>query len=209
MKEQRLHMVRDQLVRRGIADQKVLDVLQITPRHLFVPDHLRDLAYSDGPLPIGYNQTISQPYIVAFMTEMLNVESHHTVLEIGTGCGYQTAVLSQLAEKVVSVEIVPKLASEAKLRLQNLGYDNVDVNCADGKQGWKPDAPYDRIIVTASPEAIPTPLINQLNINGKMILPVGSSVHHQELQLVLKNEQGEIDIRRSLPVRFVPLVDKS
>lgn len=199
-------MIQDQLIRRGIVDQNVLDAFQAAPRHLFVPDHLRDLSYSDGPLPIGHDQTISQPYIVAFMTERLDIKPHHTVLEIGTGCGYQTAILSLLAKKVVSIEIVPELASEAKLRLQNLGYQNAKVHCANGKHGWEPDAPYDRIMVTASPKNIPQPLIDQLGKSGKMILPVGSSVFNQELQLLLKNKQGEIDIRPSLPVRFVPLV---
>ncbi len=202
-------MVQDQLVKRGLSDQNIIDVFLNTPRHLFVSEPLTDLAYDDGPLPIGYGQTISQPYIVAFMTEQLRVKPHQIVLEIGTGCGYQTAILSQLVEKVVSIEVVPELASEAQQRLWNLGYENIETHCANGLFGWKSDAPYDRIMVTAAPKSLPQPLIDQLKPGGRMILPIGSSVFNQRLKILTKTEDGSIDICPSLPVRFVPLVDKS
>lgn len=206
MKQQRLQMVQKQLVDRGIADVRVLDALKTVPRHKFIPEPFRDVAYTDGPLPIGHNQTISQPYIVAFMTELLNIESHHTILEIGTGCGYQTAILSCLAKKIISVEVVPELSESSMNRLSSLGYKNIEVHCSDGSEGWEQNAPYQRIMVTASPKSIPEALLDQLDIDGRMIIPVGKSVFRQELKIVTKNKKGHIDIRPSLPVRFVPLV---
>jgi len=206
MKQERLNMVENQLIRRGITDKDVLRAMEMIPRHKFIPEHFQDLAYTDSPLPIGHDQTISQPYIVAYMTELLNIESHHSILEIGTGCGYQTAILSCLAKKIISVEVVPELSKSAINRLSSLGYKNIEVHCSDGSEGWGQGAPYDRIMVTASPKSIPKALLEQLVVNGWMVIPVGKSVFSQELKIVTKDAKGKIDIRPSLPVRFVPLV---
>lgn len=204
--QQRLQMVEDQIRRRGIADKRVLNAMATVPRHLFVDKLERRLAYFDGPLPIGHGQTISQPYIVAFMTDELQVESHHTVLEIGTGCGYQAAVLSMLAKEVISLEYVAKLATSASKRLNALGYNNIKVCAANGLNGWKENAPYDRIIGTAAPTSMPDKLIDQLALQGRMIIPVGGSVFDQSLYIITKNKKGKVKINRSLPVRFVPMV---
>jgi protein-L-isoaspartate(D-aspartate) O-methyltransferase len=199
------HMIKNQLVRRDIADKKVLEAIEKVPRHLFVGKVQRPFAYGDNPLPIGHGQTISQPYIVAFMTEMLNVQSHHTVLEIGTGCGYQAAILSLLVKKVISLEIVKALANSTKKRLKKLNYQNIDVFCFNGKKGWVNDAPYDRIITTAAPTQVPDALIEQLAPNGQMVIPVGPDVNHQYLHIITKN-RGFIQTKQSLPVRFVPMI---
>ncbi len=203
----RLQMMEDQIRRRGISDKRVLSAMATVPRHLFVEKHQQQLAYFDGPLPIGQGQTISQPYIVAFMTEELQVQTPHTVLEIGTGCGYQTAVLSMLAKKVISLECVAKLAETARKRLDELGYDNIQVYNQNGMDGREENAPYDRIIGTAAPTSIPKKLIEQLAPHGRMIIPVGASIFDQSLFIITKNKKGKVKIKRSLPVRFVPMVD--
>ena len=200
------HMIKNQLVRRDIADKKVLEAIEKVPRHLFVNKVQRPFAYDDNPLPIGHRQTISQPYIVAFMTEMLNVQSHHTVLEIGTGCGYQAAILSLLVKKVISLEIVKPLANSTKKRLKELNYQNIEVFCFNGKKGWINEAPYDRIITTAAPTQVPNALIEQLAPNGQMVIPVGPDVNHQYLNIITKDKRGFIQTKQSLPVRFVPMI---
>lgn len=200
-------MVEDQIRRRGISDKRVLHAMATVQRHLFVDKYEKQLAYFDGPLPIGHGQTISQPYIVAFMTDELQIESNHTVLEIGTGCGYQAAIISMLAKEVVSLEYVAKLAKSARKRLNDLGYKNIKVHNANGINGWEENAPYDRIIGTAAPASIPDKLIEQLAPQGRMIIPVGGSIFDQSLFIITKNTKGKVKIRRSLPVRFVPMVD--
>jgi len=204
--QQRLQMVEDQVRHRGISDKRVLHAMETVPRHLFVDEPQQQLAYFDGPLPIGHRQTISQPYIVAFMTEELQIESHHSVLEIGTGCGYQSAVLSLLAKDVISLEFVAKLANDARKRLIDLGYGNIQVHNANGIAGWNENAPYDRIIGTAAPTSMPDKLIEQLALQGRMIIPVGDSVFNQSIYIITKNKNGKIKIKRSLGVRFVPMV---
>jgi len=205
--QQRSKMVENQIRRRGITDKNVLNAMATVPRHLFVDKKNQRFAYIDGPLLIGYDQTISQPYIVAFMTDELKLKPHHKVLEIGTGCGYQTAVLSLLAGTIISLEFVKSLADSAKRRLNKLGYANIAVHNYNGLKGWKDDAPYDRIIGTAAPPSIPDNLIDQLAPNGIMILPVGGSIFDQSLFIVKKNNRGKVSIKRSLGVRFVPMVD--
>lgn len=205
--QHRIQMVEDQIRRRGISDKRVLHAMATVLRHLFVDRHERQLSYFDGPLPIGHGQTISQPYIVAFMTDELQIESHHTVLEIGTGCGYQSAILSMLAKEVISLEYVAKLAKSAKERLSELGYDNIQVYNKNGMDGWIENAPYNRIIGTAAPTSMPNKLIEQLAPQGRMIIPVGASVFNQSLYIITKNKNGVVKIKRSLPVRFVPMVD--
>ncbi len=196
-------MVEKQLIARSIKDQKVLESMRDTPRHLFVPQSYRHLAYQDGPLPIGHDQTISQPYIVAIMTELLQLTGTEKVLEIGTGSGYQAAVLSPLCAQVYTIEIVEPLADQSRVLLKKMGYQNVEVKWGDGYQGWPEQAPFDRIIVTAAPPKIPEALIDQLAIGGRMVLPVGK--HYQELILVTKNEK-RITRKEIFPVRFVPMV---
>ena len=205
--QQRLQMVEDQIRRRGISDKRVLNAMATVPRHLFVEKHQQQLAYFDGPLPIGHGQTISQPYIVAYMTEELRIQTHHTVLEIGTGCGYQSAILSMLAKEIISLEFVAKLAETSRKRLGKLGYDNIQVYNANGIDGWEENAPYDRIIGTAAPTSMPNNLIEQLALQGRMIIPVGGSIFNQSLFIIIKNKRGNVKIKRSLPVRFVPMVD--
>ena len=204
--QQRLQMVADQIQRRGISDKRVLRTMKTVPRHLFVDEPHKQLAYYDGPLPIEHGQTISQPYIVAFMTDELQIESQHTILEIGTGCGYQAAVLSMLAKEIISLEFVAKLANDARKRLIDLGYSNIQVHNANGITGWKENAPYDRIIGTAAPTSMPDKLIEQLAPQGRMIIPVGDSVFNQSLYIITKNKKGKVKINRSLGVRFVPMV---
>ena len=204
--QRRLQMVEDQMRRRGISDKRVLNAMGTVQRHLFVEKHQQQLAYFDGPLPIGHEQTISQPYIVAFMTEELRIQAHHAVLEIGTGCGYQSAILSMLAKKVVSLENVDKLAKTARKRLYEQGYDNIQVYNVNGFDGWTENAPYDRIIGTAAPTTMPDKLIEQLSPQGRMIIPIGS-MFNQSLFIITKNKKGTVKIKRSLPVRFVPMID--
>ncbi len=181
--------------------QALLDV----PRHLFVPPALRTAAYENRPLPIGYGQTISQPYIVALMTELLEPKPEHTVLEVGTGSGYQAAVLARLVKQVYTIEIIEPLAEQARLRLKEQGYANVEVRVGDGYYGLKEHAPFDGIVVTAAASHIPPPLVEQLKPGGKMVIPVGGQFLVQSLMLVEKNLQGEVLTRQLLPVSFVPL----
>jgi len=196
-------MVLEQIERRGIKDKNVLEAMKKVPRHLFVPEEYINEAYEDYPLPIGEGQTISQPYIVAKMTELLEIKKGEKVLEIGTGSGYQAAVLAEVGAKVYTIEILPKLAEKAKKTLSSLGYENVTVLVGDGFKGYIQEAPYDKIIVTAAPEKIPQPLIEQLKVGGKLVIPVGK--YDQELKVVTKKEEGII-VESVLPVRFVPMV---
>jgi len=204
----RKDMVKNQLRQRGILDDRVLDVMGDVPRHLFVAEDLWNEAYMDGPLPIGFDQTISQPYIVAFMTEVLKVEQQHSVLEIGTGCGYQSAVLSSLAKHVISLERIKELAESAKRRLRKLDYSNVDVVHGNGWNGYIQKAPFDRIIVTAGANKIPKALLGQLANGGIMIIPVGKIMFSQTLRIISKDSNGNVTKQTSLPVRFVRLVNK-
>ena len=198
-------MVEEQMRSRGIADPRVLAAMLKVPRHQFVPRDEQHAAYEDRPLPIGFGQTISQPYIVAFMTEALALAPSDTVLEIGTGSGYQAAVLAELAGEVYTIEIVPELAERARRTLAALGYDHVTVRHGDGYAGWPERAPFTRIIVTAAPEALPQALVDQLAIGGTMVMPVGPRSGDQELRILRKTERGVVS-ERSLPVRFVPMV---
>jgi protein-L-isoaspartate(D-aspartate) O-methyltransferase len=199
----RARMVESQIVARGIRDPRVLDAMRAVPRHLFVDSSQQSEAYEDHPLPIAGHQTISQPYIVALMTELLDLQPGEVVLEIGTGSGYQSAVLAKLAKQVYSIEIVPELAREAADRLKRLGYANVVVREGDGYRGWPEHAPFDAIIVTAAPERIPEPLIDQLAPNGRMVIPVGG--FFQELKVFRKDAAGKVGEKDVLPVRFVPM----
>jgi protein-L-isoaspartate(D-aspartate) O-methyltransferase len=186
-------------------DSNVLAAMERVPRHEFVAKDLIYLAYSNGPLGIGCGQTISQPYIVALMTDLLSPQPSDVVLEVGTGCGYQAAVLSLLVKCVYSIEIVTTLASQASERLQRLGYTNVVVRNSDGYSGWSEHAPYDAIIVTAAAPSIPPPLLDQLKSGGRMVIPIGAPYGSQILTVVNKNERGEISVEDLLPVAFVPL----
>lgn len=201
----RARMVREQIEARDVRNPRVLEAMRQVPRHLFVRPSLGRRAYDDTPLPTAAGQTISQPYIVAFMTEQLQPEKEHVALEVGTGSGYQAAVLSLLISKVYTIEIVPELARSAAERLKKLGYNNVEVRQGDGNHGWLEHAPYDLIIVTASPTEIPPTLLNQLKPGGRMVIPTGPS-GNQHLRLVEKNQQGRYVVRSVLPVSFVPLV---
>ena len=199
-------MVDRQLVLRGIEDRRVLDAMHNVPRHLFVPEELRRLAYEDHPLPIGLEQTISQPYIVALMTELARVANDHIVLEIGTGSGYQAAVLSVLAKRVYTIEYLAPLGEAARKRLAELGYNNVEVKIGDGYQGWPERQPFDAILVTAASEEVPQALLDQLKPGGRLVIPVGPQAETQMLQLLEKDSKGKISRRNTIPVRFVPLV---
>lgn len=197
-------MVNFQILARGVTDRNTLNAMRTVPRHLFVSEGYRADAYEDMALPIQYGQTISQPYIVGYMTDLLDVGPDDTVLEIGTGSGYQAAVLSCIVKKVYTMEIIEGLGISAKERLKRLSYNNVEVKIADGYYGWKEHGPYDAIIVTAASESIPPPLINQLKDNGIMVIPVGSPFSVQNLMLV-KKKGNKITTRSLIPVRFVPL----
>jgi protein-L-isoaspartate(D-aspartate) O-methyltransferase len=199
----RQKMVRDQIIARGIGNRAVLDAMKKVPRHLFVPEECRDEAYNDYPLSIGHGQTISQPYIVAYMTDALKPEKGMRALEIGTGSGYQAAILAEIVDKVYTVEIVPELASESAERLTRLGYKNILCKYGDGYGGWMEYAPFDIIIVTAAAESVPQPLIDQLADNGRLVIPVGKSYAVQELQLITK-KKNKAEIKRLTFVRFVP-----
>jgi protein-L-isoaspartate(D-aspartate) O-methyltransferase len=199
-------MIENQIIDRGVSDERVIKAMNDVPRHLFVKESLRDLAYADGPLPIGYNQTISQPYIVAYMTEILQPDTHHIVLEVGTGSGYQAAILSKLVNHVYSIEIIPELGKEAANRLDKLGYDNVTVKIGDGYNGWEEHSPFDRIIVTAAPEQIPKKLVDQLKSGGLMVLPVGKTSFGQDMRVVKKDKTGQVTTQETIPVRFVPMI---
>jgi protein-L-isoaspartate(D-aspartate) O-methyltransferase len=194
-------MVETQIRARGVADKRVLEAMRTVPRHLFVPEPLRHLAYADRALPIGEGQTISQPFIVAHMTEALAVAPEHVVLEIGTGSGYQAAVLAQLAREVYTIEIVPELAGRAAAALESAGYSNVHVREGDGYAGWPERAPFARIMVTAAPERVPEPLVDQLGPGGRMVIPVGGT---EQWMTVIDRSAGGVVERRTIPVRFVP-----
>jgi protein-L-isoaspartate(D-aspartate) O-methyltransferase len=198
-------MVAEQIEARGIGDSRVLEAMRKVPRHRFVPADLVDSAYDDTPLPIGYRQTISQPYIVAYMSEAVRVAPQNRVQEIGTGSAYQAAVLGELAKEVYTIEIVPELARQARRRLEMLGYRNVHAREGDGYLGWPEAAPFDRIIVTAAPEQVPPPLVDQLAVGGVLIIPVGGL--SQRITIIEKNEKGTVR-QETIGVRFVPLVRK-
>lgn len=203
---QRESMVEKQIKMRGITDEKVLKAMKEVQRHKFVGEALLNVAYQDSPLPIGYGQTISQPYIVAVMTELLDIKDDHKVLEIGTGSGYQAAILSKLALSVITVERIPELYQQAKERLQNLGYNNIIVINGDGTIGYKKYAPYDRIVVTAAAPEVPKSLIEQLALHGKMVIPIGNRIT-QWLEII-KKENDTIQREKREGVRFVPLLGK-
>lgn len=201
--QKRITMVESQIRRRGIQDERVLKVMQQIPRHFFVPKNLQSQSYSDYPLPIGHGQTISQPYIVALMTELVRPMPGDRALEIGTGCGYQAAVLSELVQEVYSIEIVEPLAKEASSRLSQLGKTNVEIRFGDGYQGWPEHAPFQIIVVTAAPDHVPQPLLDQLAPNGRMVIPVGRN--SQVLQLIEKSLDGSLRRSKITPVAFVPM----
>ena len=205
MSDRTKNMVVNQLRKRGIINTTVLDAMSTVPRHRFVSRIYRSMAYTDNPLPIGHGQTISQPYVVALMTQLLQVDRKHKVLEIGTGCGYQTAILSILSKKIITIEILSSLSTKSRKRLTKLGYKNVDFHCADGKNGLSKEAPFDRILVSAAPETIPEVLIEQLAPKGYMVIPVGS-LYDQFIHIITKDKNGQVHIKKSTPVRFVPLV---
>lgn len=206
---ERKRMVEEQLTGpgRGIMSARVLEVMGKVPRHELVPESHRRMAYADSPLPIGHGQTISQPYIVAFMTEKLEPKPADKVLEVGTGSGYQAAVLSELVKEVYSIEIVEKLAERAKADLKRLGCENVHVRAGDGYKGWPEAAPFDAVIVTCAPDHVPKPLVEQLKEGGRMIIPVGTG-YAQELY-ILEKEGGELKQQGVLPVRFVPMTGEA
>lgn len=198
-----MEMVEQQIRQRGVSDPRVLAAMRTVPRERFVPADQAARAYDDRPLPIGFGQTISQPYIVAYMTEALGVSATHTVLEIGTGSGYQAAVLGELARDVYTIEIVSELAQRAAATVKALGYANVHVRDGDGYAGWPEHAPFDRIMVTAAPDEIPKPLLDQLAPGGRLVIPVGAQGAVQWMTIVEKTERGLVD-RRTIPVQFVP-----
>jgi len=202
----RQQMVEDQIRKRSIEDSKVLHAMSIVPRHLFVPETYRAQAYDDYPLPIGSNQTISQPYIVALMTSLLDLKGGESVLEIGTGSGYQAAVLAQIAAHVYTVEILEPLADRARKTLADLGYGNVEVKVGDGWGGWPEHAPYDGILVTAAPPRVPEPLLQQLKVGGHLVVPVGS--FFQDLVVYTRTADG-FEKRNVIPVRFVPMTGEA
>src|SRR5262249_38480731 len=199
----RERMIAEQIRARDVRDPRVLDALARVPREMFVPAAHRHEAYADHPVPIGFGQTISQPYIVGFMTEALRLEASHRVLEIGTGSGYQTAVLAELVRDVYSIEIIEELADRARRALEALGYANVQVRAGDGRDGWPDHAPYDRILAAAAAESVPRALVDQLPDTAVMVLPAG--VCPQELR-VLQKHGDRLDLLATLPVRFVPLI---
>ena len=206
--QKRQAMIENHIKGRGIKDRRVLDIMGKIPRHLFVDEHVRDRAYGDHPLPIGEGQTISQPYVVALMTEALQLKPTDRVLEIGTGSGYQAAVLAGIVKEVYTIEIRKSLAAQAENRLKDLGYTNVKVKHADGYFGWEEFAPFDAIIITASANHIPPPLIRQLKEGGRLILPLGSTVYYQTLTLATKRK-GDLDVQQMGAVAFVPMIGES
>ncbi len=204
--ESRVEMVQSQIAERGVADQAVLDAMVRVPRESFIGPSLRESAFFDGPLSIGFGQTISQPYIVAYMTEQLFLGKNDRVLEIGTGCGYQTAVLAEIAARVYTVEIIDALAREAKERLLDLGYRNIEFRTGDGADGWPEEAPFDAIMVTAAPAAVPRPLTDQLADGGRLVIPVGISMQYlRRLTRTGDRIRGE----SLIGVRFVPMTGKT
>ncbi|MFB0527687.1 MAG: protein-L-isoaspartate(D-aspartate) O-methyltransferase [bacterium] len=204
LEKERKAMVVEQIEERGIRDKRVLEAMDKVPRHEFVPEKYRAFAYEDSPLPIGEGQTISQPYIVALMTECLNLEGDEKVLEVGTGSGYQAAILSELSKEVYTIEILEPLAERAEELLQKLGYRNVKVKCGDGYLGWEEYAPFDGIVVTCAPDHIPQPLIDQLAEDGRMVIPLGD-VHFLQVLKLIEKKEGKVTVRNVTPVRFVPM----
>lgn len=202
--QQRRNLI-DQLRSQGINSKTVLDAMLKVPRHEFVPSSQRHMAYQNRPLPIGHDQTISQPFIVGYMTEAASVAPGEKVLEIGTGSGYQAAVLAELAREVYTIEIIPELAEGARSVLRELGYKNVQVKTGNGYEGWPEHAPFDAIVVTAAPDEVPQALVNQLALGGKMVIPVGTTF--QEMVIITRNESGVVE-RRTIAVRFVPMTGK-
>jgi protein-L-isoaspartate(D-aspartate) O-methyltransferase len=202
----RLRMVREQIESRGVRDPLVLEAMRKVPRHRFVPEGLLGLAYDDGPLPIGEGQTISQPYIVALMTELLHVRPEGKVLEIGTGSGYQAAVLAEMGLEVYTIEIVATLAESARRKLEAMGYRTIRFRVGDGYRGWAEAAPFDGIIVTAAPDHVPEPLVEQLEVGGRMVIPVGS--FNQDLKVITRTPGGARE-EESIPVRFVPMTGEA
>ncbi len=202
--DERRNMVTTQIEGRGVEDERVLEAMRTVPRHLYIPEEMRPQAYRDSPLPIGHEQTISQPYIVALMSELLEVSPEHRVLEIGTGSGYQAAVLAEMGVEVYTIEIICELAERAERDLAATGYDNVVVRCGDGYKGWPDHAPFDRIIVTAAPPELPQALVDQLAVGGLLVVPVGE--HQQMLQVVKKIDEDTVETTDKAPVRFVPMV---
>jgi len=204
--EQRNRLVKQTIEDRGVSDPEVLRAMYTVPRHEFVPDNLREYAYEDRPLPIGLGQTISQPYIVAYMTELLKVEKNSKTLEIGTGSGYQAAVLAEIVKDVYTIEIFEELGEKVQKRFRRLQYENITAKVGDGYYGWEKFAPFDGIIVTCAADHIPPPLIQQLKPGGRMVIPVGGVFQVQMLMLVMKDEEGKVTVKNMLPVRFVPLL---
>jgi protein-L-isoaspartate(D-aspartate) O-methyltransferase len=204
--QERQRMVAEQIAARGVRDMTVLQAMRSVPRHEFLPEDMRAAAYRDSPLPIGFDQTISQPYIVALMTEALGLEGGEKVLEVGTGSGYQAAVLDEIAGSVFTIEIVPELAERAQATLARLGYTDVRVRAGDGYRGWPEEAPFDAIVVTAAPDHVPQPLLDQLRVGGRLVLPVGRN--RQQLQVWTRTEGG-FEPRFSIPVQFVPMTGEA
>tara|TARA_B100001167_G_scaffold183900_1_gene142834 strand:- start:102 stop:881 length:780 start_codon:yes stop_codon:yes gene_type:complete len=203
---QREQMVEEQIQRRGITNDNVIAAMKSVQRHLFVPQDLVDRAYEDNPLPIGLNQTISQPFVVAYMTEIAELTEEAKVLEIGTGSGYQTAVLAEIVSEVFSIEILPELAIRSRNLLTELGYRNLTIKSGDGYQGWPEEAPFDAIVVTAAPNHVPPALIEQLAVGGKLVIPVGQV--QQEMTIITKTDSGASTVQ-TLPVRFVPMTGEA
>ncbi len=206
--DKRKRMVEEQIAYRGIVDKGVLEAMETVPRHLFVPEENRSYSYYDQPVPIGFGQTISQPYIVAFMTELLKLVKDDVVLEVGTGSGYQAAILSKLVKQVYTIEIIEGLGKEASKRLKAMSYNNVEVKVGDGYKGWPEHAPFDAIIVTAAAEHVPQPLVDQLKPGGRLVIPVGGVYEVQDLMLITKDASSKVVKESIIPVRFVPLIRK-
>jgi len=202
------NMIESQIIRRGITDSTVINAMKSVDRSIFVRDTEKEYSYDDSPLPIGYGQTISQPYIVAYMTEILQIKNDHKILEIGTGSGYQTAILATIASEVFTIEAIEELSLKASITLKTAGFHNICTKCSDGYNGWIENAPYDSIIVTAAAPKIPNPLIEQLKDPGRMIIPVGKQYSTQHMILVNKSK-GIITEKKLIPVRFVPFISQS
>ncbi len=202
--QRRRRMIREQIISRGVRDSRVLKAIETIPRHRFVDERQEHAAYDDTPLPIGENQTISQPFIVAYMTAALELQGEERILEVGAGSGYQAAILSELVKDVYTIEINENLVIEVALRLKKMAIGNVSLRFGDGYEGWPEQAPFDGIVVTAAPNHIPRSLISQLKVGGKMIIPVGES--EQELLLVTKRDDGNYEKESRIPVRFVPMI---
>jgi protein-L-isoaspartate(D-aspartate) O-methyltransferase len=208
-RQERYQMVKKNIEKHGISDPEVLDAMRHVPRHMFVPEQYQKFAYQNIPVPIGHGQTISQPYIVAYMTQILDLAAGKKVLEIGTGSGYQAAVLSEITPYVYTIEIIEDLANEAMFRFEKLGYATIKTRIGDGYKGWPEHAPYDAIILTAAAEHIPQPLIDQLKPGGIMVMPIGDISETQQLTKVTKSKDGKVHIERKIPVRFVPMTGEN